>query len=118
MEEKKLRRAGLDYHEFVNLKEYDSIEECLKQFDPTRIFALSTRSKTRYSDADLKPGDAFVFGPETRGLPQEFLDSLPLEQTLKLPMMPDNRSLNLANTVSILTYEAWRQNGFDGSVDI
>ena len=118
MEEKKLRRAGLDYHEFVNLKEYDSLEDCLKQFDPSRIFALSTRSQTRYNDAKLKPGDAFVFGPETRGLPQAFLDSLPLEQTLKLPMMPKNRSLNLANTVSILTYEAWRQNDFAGSVEI
>ena len=78
------------------------------------MFALSTRGTTRYDAPAYKPGDAFLLGPETRGLPQDLLDSLPHEQCLRLPMRPDNRSLNLSNTAAVIVYEAWRQLGFDG----
>jgi tRNA (cytidine/uridine-2'-O-)-methyltransferase len=110
----KMRRAGLDYHEFARLDVHDSMAAFQAAVQPARCFALSTRAHTRYDEARFRPGDALVFGPETRGLPQAFLDELPPEQTLRLPMRPGNRSLNLSNAVAIVAYEAWKQLGFEG----
>ena len=114
LDDAKLRRAGLDYHEFAALEVHESLDAFVAQVRPDRLFALSTRGRTLYTDADFGENDAVVFGPETRGLPQSFLDSLPAEQTLRLPMRPDNRSLNLSNAVAVVVYEAWRQRGFLG----
>jgi len=114
LDEPRLKRAGLDYREFANVAVHENLEDCLRALDEPRVFALSTRGTTRYADAQFSVGDAFLFGPETRGLPQPTLDSLPAEQTLRLPMQPDNRSLNLSNAAAIVIYEAWRQAGFAG----
>ena len=114
LEERKLRRAGLDYREFATVQTYASLEACLDALGQPRVFALSTRGTTRYDKPGYTEGDAFLLGPETRGLPQAVLDALPDEQCLRLPMRPDNRSLNLSNTAAIIVYEAWRQSGFDG----
>ncbi len=113
----KLRRAGLDYHEFAEVRVHASLEKCFEAIGSPRVFALSTRGVTRYDQARFTPGDVLLFGAETRGLPQQVLDGLPAEQRLRLPMRPDNRSLNLSNAVAIVVYEAWRQLGFAGSVD-
>lgn len=116
MSHKQLRRAGLDYHEFANVALYDSLAEFVAAVQPTRILACSTRGRKNYSDMRYQAGDALLFGPETRGLPSEVLDSLPDEQLLRIPMRPDNRSLNLSNAAAIIVFEAWRQAGFVGSV--
>ena len=110
----KLRRAGLDYHEFATVAAYDDLEAFVAAVKPQRLFALSTRGSTMYTNAQFAQNDAVVFGPETRGLPQALLDSLPAEQRLRLPMRPDNRSLNLSNAVAVVVYEAWRQWQFAG----
>jgi len=112
LETKKLRRAGLDYREFAQLHEYEDLTQCLEKLSDSRIFALTTKGATNYSAVEFKPGDAFIFGPETRGLPANFLNTLKEENKLRMPMLPDSRSLNLSNTVSIMVYEAWRQNDF------
>lgn len=114
LEDRNLRRAGLDYHEYASLRVHDSLEAALAAIQPQRLFALSTRGTVRYDQVAYADGDAFLFGPETRGLPQEVLDSLPAEHRLRLPMRPDNRSLNLSNTVAVMVFEAWRQQGFSG----
>lgn len=116
LSEARVRRAGLDYHEMANVTEHADLEACLGAVKPARLFALSTRGSRRYTDVAFQPGDAFLFGPETRGLPQSLLDTLPGDQVLRLPMRPDNRSLNLSNAVAVLVFEAWRQAGFAGSV--
>lgn len=116
MDEAKLRRAGLDYHELAEVREHANLDAFRQAAHPKRLFAVSTRGSRRYTDVAYAAGDAFLFGPETRGLPQEMLDSLPAETVLRLPMRPDNRSLNLSNAVAVLVYEAWRQNGFEGSI--
>ncbi len=109
-----LRRAGLDYAEFAEVRVHPDWAICLEALGAVRLFAFSTKGKTRYDSVAFRPGDAFVFGPETRGLPAELLESLPPERRLRLPLMPGNRSLNLSNTVAIVVYEAWRQQGFSG----
>ncbi|MEJ2127247.1 MAG: tRNA (cytidine(34)-2'-O)-methyltransferase [Woeseiaceae bacterium] len=114
LEERKLRRAGLDYREFASVQVYASLEDCLDVLGTPRVFALSTRGTTRHDAPRYREGDAFLLGPETRGLPQQILDALPDEQCLRLPMRPDNRSLNLSNTAAVIVYEAWRQLGFEG----
>ncbi|MBD9434524.1 tRNA (uridine(34)/cytosine(34)/5-carboxymethylaminomethyluridine(34)-2'-O)-methyltransferase TrmL [Pseudoxanthomonas sp. PXM03] len=114
LEDKQLKRAGLDYHEYATLQVHASLEAALQHVRPTRLFALSTRGTLRYDQPAYQPGDAFLFGPETRGLPQEVLDGLPEQQRLRLPMRPQNRSLNLSNTVAVVVFEAWRQAGFGG----
>lgn len=113
--EKAVRRAGMDYAELARVKSWDSLEECLNALNPPRWFALSTRGTTRHDQPEFVPGDTFVFGPETRGLPQALLEVCPPERRLRIPMHPDNRSINLSNSVAIVVYEAWRQNGFAGS---
>lgn len=114
LEERKLRRAGLDYREFADVTTQPTLEACLDALGQPRVFALSTRGTTRHDTPRYRAGDAFLLGPETRGLPQPVLDALPAEQRLRLPMRPDNRSLNLSNTAAVIVYEAWRQLGFAG----
>lgn len=114
LEDKQLRRAGLDYHEYARLRVHDSLDAALAAIAPPRLFALSTRGRTRYDTPRYAAGDAFLFGPETRGLPQDVLDAMPAEHRLRLPMRPDNRSLNLSNSVAVVVFEAWRQTGFEG----
>ncbi|MBT8422866.1 MAG: tRNA (uridine(34)/cytosine(34)/5-carboxymethylaminomethyluridine(34)-2'-O)-methyltransferase TrmL [Gammaproteobacteria bacterium] len=116
LDDKRMRRAGLDYHEYAAVQEHDSLDACLVALGDRRVFALSTRGTRNYAEVDYQPGDAFLFGPETRGLPQATLDELPPEQRLRIPMRPDNRSLNLANSAAIVLYEAWRQHGFVNGV--
>ena len=115
LDDKRLRRAGLDYHEFAAVKTYANLEACLAAVKPERVFALSTKGKQGFSDAAFNPGDLFLFGPGSRGLPAEVRDALPAEQVLRLPMMPGSRSLNLSNSAAVLIYEAWRQQGFAGA---
>jgi tRNA (cytidine/uridine-2'-O-)-methyltransferase len=117
LEDAQLRRAGLDYHEYAELRVHDSLDAALAAISPARLFALSTRNATRYDRISFAPGDAFVFGPETRGLPDEVLATIPDEHRLRLPMRPGNRSLNLSNAVAVTVYEAWRQLGFGGISD-
>ncbi len=112
LEDAQLRRAGLDYHEYATLRVHDSMDDAVREIAPPRLFALSTRNATRYDQVAFSPGDAFVFGPETRGLPEEMLASIPDPHRLRLPMRPGNRSLNLSNAVAVVVFEAWRQQGF------
>ncbi|RUM92964.1 MAG: tRNA (uridine(34)/cytosine(34)/5-carboxymethylaminomethyluridine(34)-2'-O)-methyltransferase TrmL [Thiomicrospira sp.] len=113
LSEKKVRRAGLDYAELANLQEHSSLEACLETIKPNRVFALTTKTERYYTEPTFENGDAFLFGPETRGLPKDVIESLPEDQRLTIPMIPGGRSLNLANAVSVMAYEAWRQLGFD-----
>jgi tRNA (cytidine/uridine-2'-O-)-methyltransferase len=112
LDEPRLKRAGLDYREFATVSTHASLGACLKTLHAPRLFTLSTRSTTRYDQPKFAKGDAFVFGPETRGLPQHVLDSVPPEQRLRLPMKDNSRSLNLSNSAAIVVYEAWRQLDF------
>lgn len=114
LDDKHLRRAGLDYHEFTSVKRYRSLDIFSRKIKPGRLFAFSTKAEQPYSKTKYKKGDALIFGPETRGLPMEFLNSLPTNQRLRLPMIENSRSLNLSNTVAVVVYEAWRQHGFSG----
>lgn len=114
LDEPRLKRAGLDYREFASVRCHASLEECIADVRPKRVFGLSTRGRRNYTEPSYKPGDAFLFGPETRGLPVDVLESLPAEQRLRIPMLPHSRSLNLSNSAAVLLYEAWRQNGFAG----
>lgn len=117
LDEKSLRRAGLDYAELTDVREYKSMHEFLEQqaVDKQRLFACTTKGKRSYAEVAYQPGDTLLFGPETRGLPQAMLDSVSNEQLLRIPMCPGNRSLNLSNSVAIILYEAWRQQGFSGA---
>ena len=114
LDDKRLRRAGLDYREYAELQQHSDFDAFLEAVNPSRWFALSTRGRQRHDQVSYAEGDAFVFGPETRGLPQSMLDSLPPEQVIRLPMRAAQRSLNLSNTVAVLSYEAWRQHDFAG----
>ena len=114
LDDQRLKRAGLDYHEFAELKIHRDYSSFLTTVQPERVLALSTKGRCNYSNCQFQPGDALMFGPETRGLPAEILASLPEDQVLRLPMLPDSRSLNLANTVAIVVYESWRQMSFAG----
>ncbi|MEP7043370.1 MAG: tRNA (uridine(34)/cytosine(34)/5-carboxymethylaminomethyluridine(34)-2'-O)-methyltransferase TrmL [Dokdonella sp.] len=111
----KLRRAGLDYHEFAQVAVHDDLGSFIETVAPHRLLALSTRGRARYDTVAYADGDALLFGPETRGLPQDVLDGIEASHRLRLPMRPNNRSLNLSNAVAIVVYEAWRQLGFDGA---
>jgi len=115
LDDKKLRRAGLDYHEFARVAVHEDLAACLAAISPKRLFAVSTRGTARYDGIAYADGDALLFGPETRGLPQDVLDDVPPEHRLRLPMRPGNRSLNLSNAVAVIVFEAWRQQGFAGS---
>ena len=115
LSDRQLRRAGLDYHEYANLQVHDSLDACLASLPDARLFAFTTKGAHPYHEVNYLSGDAFLFGPESRGLPSEILATLKPEQRLRLPMLPDNRSLNLSNTVAVVVYEAWRQCGYAGS---
>ena len=117
LDEKRLRRAGLDYREFVSVQTHASLEACLEALQGPRVFALSTKNSTRYDQAAFREGDALLFGPESRGLPTAILESLPGDSLLRIPMTQQSRSLNLSNTVAIAVFEAWRQLNFRGSQD-
>ena len=114
LDEPRLKRAGLDYREFADVVVHDDLSTCLDALGQPRVFALSTRGTTNHSNPSFQKGDAFLFGPETRGLPQALLDSLPEEQRLRLPMKSESRSLNLSNAAAVMIYEAWRQIDFEG----
>ena len=119
MDAKELRRAGLDYHEYASVKLHAGWEACAAtlsgQLQDGRVFALSTKNSRDYSAVKFQDGDVFVFGPETRGLAIDLLDTFPPERRLRIPMRPDNRSLNLSNAVAVVVMEAWRQLAFAGS---
>ncbi len=115
LDDKRLRRAGLDYGEWRDMKTYPSWQAFLETAKPERIFALSTKGKPRPSDTAFAEGDYLLFGPETRGLPASIRESLPPEQVLRIPMLPESRSMNLSNAVSVIVYEAWRQLDFCGA---
>ena len=114
MDDKQLKRAGLDYHEYAEVTRHADWSGFLvaERPAPQRLFALTTRGTRTVHDVSFAPGDWFVFGSETRGLPPELRASLPLAQQLKLPMLAGQRSLNLSNAVAVTVFEAWRQNGF------
>ena len=114
MEEKRLRRAGLDYREWAKVRQHDSLDAYLNGTRPaTRLLAFSTRGQENYAAIEYKRGDALLFGPETRGLPRHVLDRVPASGRARIPMQPGNRSLNLSNAVAVVCYEAWRQHGFE-----
>ncbi|KZN33342.1 tRNA (uridine(34)/cytosine(34)/5-carboxymethylaminomethyluridine(34)-2'-O)-methyltransferase TrmL [Pseudoalteromonas luteoviolacea] len=115
-DDKRVRRAGLDYHEFSEVKRYPSYEAYLEQRQPKRVFACTTKGKAYHHAPQYQAGDCLLFGPETRGLPEDIIFSLPEEQRLRIPMKPDSRSMNLSNAVSVFVYESWRQFDFDGAV--
>lgn len=115
LDDKQLRRAGLDYHEYANLQVHEDWNALRTALTGRRFFAFSTRAAGHFTQARFQPGDVLVFGPETRGLPEDVLADVPPVQRLRLPMRPGQRSLNLSNTVAVAVYEAWRQNGFTGS---
>jgi tRNA (cytidine/uridine-2'-O-)-methyltransferase len=112
LDEKKLRRAGMDYRDMATIKEHDNFQKFLETVEDKNIYALTTKGKCGYSEAKFEAGDILLFGPETRGLPEEVLASLAEHQKLRLPMLAESRSLNLSNTVAIVAYEALRQQGF------
>jgi tRNA (cytidine/uridine-2'-O-)-methyltransferase len=116
LDDARMRRAGLDYHEYAAMKVHASWEAWLasEQPDPARMFALTTHGATPFASVAFQPGDVFVFGSETRGLAPERRDSFPTSQRIRLPMRPGNRSVNLSNTVAVVVYEAWRQHGYAG----
>lgn len=114
LEDKQLKRAGLDYHEYASLQVHENWAACKAALAGRRMFALTTKGSTRHTDLQFKAGDVFVFGPETRGLPQDIRDEFLPEHRVRLPMLPDSRSLNLSNSAAILLYEAWRQVDFAG----
>jgi tRNA (cytidine/uridine-2'-O-)-methyltransferase len=112
LDDKRLRRAGLDYREYAEVAEYDNLSACLSHLDQPRLLAISTRGSIDHTQHHYADQDAILFGPETRGLPVEVLDSLPTQHVLRIPMQPESRSLNLSNAAAIVVYEAWRQLGF------
>ena len=112
LKEKQLKRAGLDYHDLTNVTIHHNFDDFLSKFPDATLYALSTKGKKIYSDVSYKENDFFIFGPETRGLPDHILYSDKMKGLLTLPMAKSSRSLNLSNTVSIVVYEAWRQNSF------
>jgi tRNA (cytidine/uridine-2'-O-)-methyltransferase len=115
LDEPRLKRAGLDYREYAEVRTHRTLDDCLRGLGSPRLFALSTRGQTRHDAPSYRQGDAFLFGPETRGLPQDVLDALPPLQRLRIPMVPGSRSLNLSNAAAVVIYEAWRQQGFAGA---
>jgi tRNA (cytidine/uridine-2'-O-)-methyltransferase len=116
LDDKQLKRAGLDYHEYSTLQVHENWDACKAALTGKRLFAITTKGSTRHSNIQFKANDVFVFGPETRGLPEEIRSEFTAEHRLRLPMLPDSRSLNLSNSAAVLLYEAWRQIGFYGGV--
>lgn len=116
LEDKALRRAGLDYHEWAEVEQHASFEEFLEKVSPKRLFAFSTKGRKVYTEVDHKSGDVLLFGSETKGLPDQVLGSINKENLLTLPMKAQSRSLNLSNTVAVVVYKAWSDLDFLGSI--
>ncbi|HLP07860.1 MAG TPA: tRNA (uridine(34)/cytosine(34)/5-carboxymethylaminomethyluridine(34)-2'-O)-methyltransferase TrmL [Opitutaceae bacterium] len=116
LEDKQLRRAGLDYHEFASVRTHEDFAAFVAAVNPPRLFAFTTKATRSYAEARFQPGDALLFGPESRGLPAPVVEGVPPEQRLRIPMLPGSRSINLSNAVALVLYEAWRQNGFEGAL--
>lgn len=112
MDDRQLKRAGLDYHEMTNVRVHRDWDHCAGALTGRRFFAVSTRAGTSYAKVSYQPGDVFLFGPETTGLPEEILVAHPVGNRIRIPMRAGNRSLNLSNAVAVVVYEAWRQQGF------
>ena len=108
----RVKRAGLDYHEFAEVRRHTDYQRCLDYLNQPRVFAFSSKATTRFDCPAYRAGDALLFGPETRGLPAEVLETVPEQQRLRLPMQPGQRSLNLSNAVAVSVYEVWRQLGY------
>jgi tRNA (cytidine/uridine-2'-O-)-methyltransferase len=117
MNDKQVKRAGLDYHEMANVRVHRDWQACAAVLGPRR-FALTTRGEVSPYETRFEPGDAFVFGPEANGLSDEFVAAFPHERRLRIPMLPGNRSINLSNAVAVVVYEAWRQSGFAGAAGL
>jgi tRNA (cytidine/uridine-2'-O-)-methyltransferase len=115
LDDSKLRRAGLDYHEYATVREWTDLNQFFAATTPQRVFAFSTKGQRGYAKERFTAGDVFLFGPESRGLPATVLQALPPGHVLRIPMRAGNRSLNLSNAVAVVVYEAWRQLGFDGA---
>lgn len=115
-DDKRLRRAGLDYHEFTAVRRHASYQAFIDSEQPERLFALTTKGTPAHSAVPWQAGDYLMFGPESRGLPAEILNSLPATQKIRIPMVPESRSMNLSNSVAVVIYEAWRQLGYAGAL--
>ena len=118
LDDKHIIRAGLDYHEYATVKVHESFEDFLKNEspDPARMFAMTTKGSMPFAQPRFLPGDWFVFSAESKGLPKDVRERFPRAQRIRLPMRPNNRSLNLSNTVAVTVFEAWRQNGYAGGI--
>ncbi|MEM7502513.1 MAG: tRNA (cytidine(34)-2'-O)-methyltransferase [Pseudomonadota bacterium] len=114
LDSRRLKRAGLDYRDLASVTVHENLADCLLALGDVRVFGFSTRGGKNYASATFSPGDALLFGPETRGLPDDVLYGLAEERRLRVPMLPDSRSLNLSNSVAVVVYEAWRQQAFSG----
>jgi tRNA (cytidine/uridine-2'-O-)-methyltransferase len=115
LDDKSLQRSGLDYHDLACVKVHANLSDCLLELVPARLFAVETGGRHRYSDVQYRAGDAFLFGPETRGLPDAALRAAGRDNSVFIPMQPQCRSINLSNAVALVAYEAWRQIGFTGA---
>jgi tRNA (cytidine/uridine-2'-O-)-methyltransferase len=115
LDDAKLRRAGLDYGDWADVSVHASLDVALRELAPSRVLAFTTRGTRNFSDVRYSNGDALLFGPETRGLPVDVLNTIPADDRIRIPMRPDSRSLNLSNAVAVVVYEAWRQFGFSGA---
>jgi tRNA (cytidine/uridine-2'-O-)-methyltransferase len=115
-DDKRLRRAGLDYHEFTSVQQHNNYQAFIERQQPKRVFALTTKGTPSHSEVQYQEGDYLLFGPETRGLPTEILDALPPEQKIRIPMLENSRSMNLSNSVAVAVYEAWRQLDYRGAM--
>ena len=114
LDSRRLKRAGLDYRDLASVTVHENLADCLGTLGGVRVFGFSTRGGQNYASVTFSPGDALLFGPETRGLPDDVLYDLAEERRLRVPMLPDSRSLNLSNSVAVVVYEAWRQQAFSG----
>jgi tRNA (cytidine/uridine-2'-O-)-methyltransferase len=115
LDDKSLQRSGLDYHDLAAVKVHANLEECLSRLGALRLFAVENGGRSRYSDVAYRAGDVFVFGPETRGLPDAAMERIGRENSLFIPMSENSRSINLSNSVALVLFEAWRQVGFAGA---
>lgn len=117
-DDKKLRRSGLDYHEYAQIKKYKTFEAFLQAEEPKRLFAMTTKGSAAHSQVRFQMGDYLMFGPESRGIPVAILDTLPISQKIRIPMTENSRSMNLSNSVAVAVYEAWRQLNYQGAVNL
>ncbi len=116
LDDKKLRRAGLDYHEFAAIERHKSYEAFIESEQPKRVLAITTKTTNYYGDVTFESGDYLLFGSETSGLPEAVRQQIPDEDKIRIPMVPDSRSMNLSNATAVIIFEAWRQMGFEGAV--